>query len=237
MPEPEALKVYERRVAAKVSFSFFWVALSRKTKYWARIMCVCVCVCWCIANYCVCLSVQSILWTNFGAPYIPLPCPTPHSSWPRRIWNARHAAWTLSNNFPPFLPCLLFALSCSCLSSSWLLLLFKFFRFWFYCQLTKFLGRLPWTKAQSVGLSPVGSDGQSCSPTMFHDSCHRWALQSGRAETTHLICNGHVAVFRPKTDAKVQRKYPKSMPKVSRKYLARMGSKIAVPNSFRPGQS
>lgn len=44
MPEPETLKVYERRVAAKVSFSFFFGSPSSVRQNTEQGSCVCVCV-------------------------------------------------------------------------------------------------------------------------------------------------------------------------------------------------
>lgn len=234
MPEPETLKVYERRVAAKVSFSFFFLGrpLSCKTKCWPRIMCVCVCVG--VSPITVSVWAYKAFYEPTSEPPIyRYPARTPHSCWPRRIWNARHAAWTLSNNFPP---CLLPRLAPSpcpgracrhlgyCCSSS-------FFAFDFIANWPSFwvdcLGRRP----NRWGCPLVGSVRQSCSPTMFHDSCHRWALH-GRDNPPDLqrTRRGPSARNWLESTRRASRKYLEST------YLARMGSKIAVPNSFRAGQ-
>lgn len=62
-------------------------------------------------------------------------------------------------------------------------------------------GAVPWSDLSD---SPAV---QQCSTTAATD-------EHCMTETTHLICNGHVAVFRPETDSKVPGEHPESISKV-----------------------
>lgn len=108
MPAAETLKVYERRVAAKVSYGFFFfsfffegfISLPRKTKCWTRIMCVLVLV----YRQLLCLfertkrfmkQLWSSRWTRLPSPFRP-------SSRADRVAFGMPDTLpgTLSNNFP-----------------------------------------------------------------------------------------------------------------------------------------
>lgn len=55
---------------------------------------------------------------------------------------------------------------------------------------------------------------RSCRPVLQSNNVPRQLPQMSIA--TYLICNGHVAVFRPQTDSEVQQKVPESISKVPR---------------------